>query len=83
MLYGTLEIRVKFSSIQCKKLIFTLTNLLKKTAYEKRWEVLELDLVQIFALFLIRGVALISMNFRLLSCEIEIELCMTKYSYGA
>lgn len=55
----------------------------KEAVYEKRWEVLELDLVQIFALFLIRGVALISMNFRLLSGEIGVELCMTKYSYGA
>ena len=38
---------------------------------KKRSEFRELDLVQILALFLIRGVALTSMNFKLLVVKLE------------
>lgn len=82
MLYGTLAIRVKFSSIHCEKNYIHINNLnlFKEAACEKTLEVLDLDLVQIYALFLIRDVALIAMHFKLCCYKIVIKLCLTKYS---
>lgn len=53
---GTLEIRVKFSNIHCKKknrIHINNLNLFKEVAHEKTLEALDLHLVKIFALFLL------------------------------
>lgn len=55
-------------------------SLSKDSACEKALKVLDLDLVQIFALFLIKGVALISMNFSPCCYKMGIKLCTIKYS---